>query len=229
MTNLEVNFYNMARQTERQLAASRPTWETEAPRLLPDFEQLTAQLATFDQVASQLQGLSSEGYTDAKDAAEATAVAAALRVVKGLRAVLLDHPRPELAAVVALTKSDLDKLRNAALADTLDAVRAAAQPLAAELAQERVSAQHLADLAAAAAAYRRLVGTPRGQVIAGTTQRTTAKKLTQELRDTLDRLDTRVDTLEADFPELVTAYRQARRLVDSGHGGAGTPPPPPAE
>ncbi|WP_375416384.1 hypothetical protein [uncultured Hymenobacter sp.] len=223
MTDQELNYYTMARQTERQLAASRPTWEAEAPRLLPDFEQLTAQLAAFDQVAGQRQGLSSQGYTDAKDAAEATAVAAALRVIKGLRAVQLDHPRPELAAVAVLTKSGLDKLRDSALADTLDAVRAAAQPLAAELAPERVTAQHLAELDTAAAAYRPLIGTARGQQIAGSTLRTTAKKLVTELRATLDRLDTRLDTLEDDFPELVAAYRQARRQVAAGRGGAAAP------
>ena len=102
----------------------------------------------------------------------------------------------------------------------LDAVAAAAQPLVAELAKKRVSVAHLAALSAAIAACRPLVGTPRGQIIQGSTLRTTGRKLTAELREAFRPLDTRLDTLEEDFPELVALYRRARRLVKGGGGAA---------
>jgi len=57
-------------------------------------------------------------------------------------------------------------------------------------------------------------------VLQGSALRTTGKKLVAQLRDTFDTLDTRLDTLEEDFPELVADYRQARRLVQAGHGPA---------
>ena len=220
MTNKETEYRAMARRTQQMLTDTRATWEREAPRLLPDFERLGTLLDAFDAVGALQAGTGSKGYTDAKDQAEAAAVAAALRVVKGLRAVQLDGPRPALAQVAAYSKSGLDKLRNEELLLALDALAAAARPLAAELAQERVSAAHLAALDAATAAYRPLVGTPRGQVIQGSTLRTTGRKLVAELREVFGPLDTRMDTLEEDFPELLALYRAARRLVRSG-GGAG--------
>lgn len=226
MTDLEINYRAMARLAEQHLAATRATWEAAAPRMVPDYQALVALLASFDEVAAQRSGLGSAGYTDAKDQAEAAAVAAAMRVVKGLRALQLTQPLPELAKAAAYTDSGLTRLRDEALVMALDAVRAAAQPHAAALAEERVTAAHLAALDAATAAYRPLVGTPRGQIIQGTALRTTAKKLVAQLRDAFVPLDTRLDTLEEDFPDLVGRYHQARRLGQAGHGpGAGTAAP----
>ena len=227
MTDEEINYRTMARQAERYLSSTRPTWEPAAPRLLPDYQRVVELLATFDEVAAQRSGLSSQGYTDAKDQAEVTALAAAMRVVKGLRAVQLDAPSPELAPVAAYTESGLKRLRDEALVHALDAVRAAAQPQATALAEARVTAAHLTALDEATAAYRLLVGTPRGQIVAGSALRTTGKKLVAQLRDAFASLDTRLDTLEDDFPELVAGYYQARRLVQAGHGSAAAVAPTP--
>lgn len=220
MTDEEINYRTMARQAGRYLSTTRPTWEAAAPRLLPAYQHLTELLDNFDEVAAQRAGLGSAGYTDAKDQAEAAVVAAAMRVVKGLRAVQLDAPSPDLLPVAAFSDSGLKRLRDEALVQALDAVRAAAPPHAAALAEVRVTAAHLTALEEATAAYRALVGTPRGQVLQGSALRTTGKKLVAQLRDTFDTLDTRLDTLEEDFPELVAGYRQARRIVQAGHGPA---------
>jgi hypothetical protein len=90
-----------------------------------------------------------------------------MRVVKGLRNVQLNTSRPKLEKVVAYTKSDLDGLRDEALVKALQAIAQAAAPLATELAEERVTAKDRAALTVATAAYLPLVGTPRGQVLAG--------------------------------------------------------------
>lgn len=218
MTDRELNFQTMARQTQRYLAQHQAEWATAAPRLLPAYQQLETLLATLDQVGGQVSGSSTQGYTDAKDLAEDAAVATALRVVKGLRVVQLATPHPDLAAVAGFSKSGLDRLRDQKLVDSLDAVRQAGQTHATELAAEGITAAHLAALDAATAAYRPLVGAARGQAIAGSTLRTTARKLVAQLREPLDALDARLDTLEDDYPALVTGYRQARVIVDAGHG-----------
>ena len=218
MNDRELNFTTMARQAQRYLAQHQPEWATASPRLLPDFQKLGALLATLDQVGGQVSGSSPQGYTDAKDLAEDAAVAAALRVVKGLRVVQLTTPHPDLAAVASFTKSGLDRLRDQNLVNSLDAVRTAAQAYAADLAAEGITAAHLAALDAATAAYRPLVGAARGQVVAGSTLRTTARKLVAQLREPLDALDARLDTLEDDYPALVAGYHQARTIVDAGHG-----------
>ncbi len=219
MTDIEINFRAMARLAEQQLANTRATWEAAAPRMVPDYQTLVGLLASFDEVAAQRSGLGSTGYTDAKDLAETAAVAAAMRVVKGLRALQLTQAQPELVKTAAYSNSSLVNLRNEALVMALDAIRAAAQPRAA-LAEERVTAAHLAALDAATAAYRPLVGTPRGQIIQGTALRTTGKKLVAQLRDAFAPLDTRMDTLEEEFPDMVARYHQARRLGQAGHGPA---------
>lgn len=87
-------------------------------------------------------------------------------------------------------------------------------------AMARRTQQMLAALDAATAAYRPLVGTPRGQIIQGSTLRTTGRKLAAELREAFRPLDIRFDTLEEEFPALVTLYRRARRVV-KGSGSAG--------
>lgn len=218
MSDRELNFTTMARQVQRYLTQHQPEWATAAPRLLPDFQKLGTLLATLDQVGGQVSATGTQGYTDAKDLAEDAAVAAALRVVKGLRVVHLTTPHPDLAAVAGFSKSGLDRLRDQKLVDSLDAVRTTAQAHAPDLAAEGITAAHLAALDAATAAYRPLVGAARGQIVAGSTLRTTARKLVAQLREPLDALDARFDTLEDDYPTLVAGYHQARVIVDAGHG-----------
>ena len=55
----------------------------------------------------------------------------------------------------------------------------------------------------------------------GSTLRTTGRKLVAELRAVFGPIDVRMDTLEAEFPELVALYRRARRVV-KGSGSTGT-------
>ncbi len=227
MTDTETNYLTMARVTAQYLADCRAVWEPAAPRLLPDYLRLTALLADAAAVGTTLSGTNSRGYTDAKDLAEDGAVAAALRVVKGLRTVQLNAHRPELAAVAAYTKSGLDRLRDENLLTALAAVAKAAAPLAAELAAERVKAEALDDLDQKIAAYRPLVGTPRGQIVAGSTLRTTARKLVAQLHTAFEPLDTRMDSLgeEPEFAPLLDGYQKARVIVDAGHGPQGPQAP----
>jgi len=222
MTDEEVNYRAMARQAVQKLTDYRKLWEPAAPRLLPDYLKVQQLLADFDAVGKTLAGTGSQGYTDAKDRAEDAAVAAAMRVVKGLRNVQLNEYRPELAKAAGYQKSDLDRLRDENLVKALEAIAAAAAPVADELLAERVTARELTALTETADAYRPLVGTPRGQVLAGSTLRTTGRKLVAQLRTAFEPLDTRMDSLgeEEEFAAMAAEYKKARRVVDAGHGPA---------
>jgi hypothetical protein len=233
MTDREVNYRAMARQAVQTFADYRNLWEPAAPRLLPAYEQARQLLADLDAVGTTLAGTASQGYTDAKDQAEDEAVAAAMRVVKGLRNVQLNHYRPELAKAASYQKSALDGLRDENLVQALEAIGAAAAPVATELADERVTAKELKALTDKTAAYRPLVGSPRGQVLAGSALRTTARKLVGQLRTAFEPIDTRMDSLgeEEEFAEMAAAYKKARQLVNGGHGpkpSAGSQVPGPA-
>lgn len=228
MTDKEVNYRAMARQALQKLTDYRPLWEPAAPRLLPAYEQVRKLLADFDATGTTLAGTGSQGYTDAKDQAEDEAVAAAMRVVKGLRNVQLNKYRPELAKAAAYDKSDLDRLRDENLVKALEAVAQAAALVADELAEERVTAKELTTLATKTDAYRPLVGTPRGQILAGSALRTTARKLVGQLHTAFEPIDTRMDSLgeEEEFAAMAAEYQKARQLVNGGHGPTAPPAAP---
>ena len=220
MTDVEMNYRAMARQALKKLTDYRSTWEPAAPRLVPDYLKVQGLVKNFDDIGTTLSGTGSQGYTDAKDRAEVAAVAAAMRVVKGLRTIQLNEYRPELAKAAGYHKTDLEHLRDENLVTALEAIAKAAATVAAELAEERVTAPQLKALDDALKAYRPLVGTPRGQIIVGSTLRTTAKKLVAQLREAFGPIDTRMDNLgeEEEFAAMVAEYRKARLLVDAGHG-----------
>jgi hypothetical protein len=104
---------------------------------------------------------------------------------------------------------------------------AAGRPLVSELAAEQVTAVQLADLETRIEASCLLVGAPRGQVIKGSTLRTTARKLVAQLRETFANLDTRMDSLgeEDEFQAMVIEYEKARIIVDAGQGPKDPEPP----
>ena len=224
MTDSEVNYLNMARVAHRELTDSQPQWQPLAPALLADYIQLSQQLDTARTLAAQQSQHSTKGYTDAKDRAEHEAEEAAGRLVRGLRTVLLDHPNPALTQAASYVPSTLNRLRGEALLGALDTIAATADGAAVQLAAQGVTAAHRQRLAEAIAAFRPLVGTPRTHIVAGAATTATLRKLVKELRATFTRLDTRVDNLRDDLPELATRYEQAREIVDAGHG-ATTPPP----
>ncbi|MBC8083716.1 MAG: hypothetical protein H7Z21_10940, partial [Hymenobacter sp.] len=75
------------------------------------------------------------------------------------------------------------------------------------------TAAQLAEQRRTGAAFGALVGSPRGQVVAGSSLRRQAKDYLTEARKALDRLDVRVPNLGAVLPALAAEYEQQRRLV----------------
>lgn len=223
MTDSEVNYLNMARVAYRELTDSQPQWQPLAPTMLADYTLLSQQLDTARTLAAQQSQQSTKGYTNAKDRAEQEAEEAAGRLVRGLRALLLDHPNPALTQAASYIPSTLNRLRGEHLLGALDTIAAAADGAATLLANQGVTAAHRQRLADAIAAFRPLVGTPRTQLVAGAATTATLRKLVKELRATFARLDTRVDNLRDDLPALATRYEQAREIIDAGHGPK-TPP-----
>jgi hypothetical protein len=91
-----------------------------------DYTLLGQQLDTARTLAAQQSQHSTKDYTDAKDRAEHEAEEAAGRLVRSLRAVLLDHPNPALAQAASYAPSTLNRLRGEALLGALDSIAAAA-------------------------------------------------------------------------------------------------------
>lgn len=218
MTDLEINYQNMAIQVLAVLSEQRPAWEPVYQKLLPDYLALQAALADLNEKAQLRSGTGSRGYTEAKDQAEMAVLDAALPVVQGLKALYLDGGHPELALAAGYSRTSLDILRGRTQVAALESLYATALPLAAELAAELVSAEQLAALRDRTAAYKPLLDAPRQQITSGSTLREAAVRHLAEARAALARLDVRVPNLQSALPELVAAYEKARLIVDAGHG-----------
>ncbi|MDO7877402.1 hypothetical protein Q5H93_21860 [Hymenobacter sp. ASUV-10] len=224
MTDRELNFQTMSLATLGLLTDTRPQWEPLYPKMLPDFEALQTALGVTDAAAQKLSGLSSAGYADAKDLAEIAALDAAVPVLRGLKALQLDKPRPELAELAAHTRSSLDELRGLPQVAALEELYNQALPLAKELKEELVTADHLKKLHDKTALFKPLLGTPRQQTTEGSREREKAVASLGAARAALKRLDVRVPNLSEALPELVARYKKARMIVDAGHGPTGDAP-----
>ena len=228
MTDRELNYQGMALNVLKLLRDARPTWEKLYQKMLPDYLALETALSSLDDKAQLRSGSSSAGYTDAKDLAEIAVLDAAMPVVQGLRALYQDGGHPDLAKVAAYSRTSLDALRGLVQVQVLEGIYSAAQPLAADLAGEMVTADQLQTLHNRTATYKPLIGTPRQQTTAGSVLREAAVQHLGEARAALAKLDVRVPNLRAALPDLVAAYEKARLIVDAGHSpqpDAGTPPP----
>lgn len=141
-------------------------------------------------------------------------------VVQGLKALYQDGAHPALATAAAYSRTKLDALRGLTQVAALEGLYSTAQPLAADLAEEMVTAAQLQALHDRTAAYKPLVGAARQQIASGSALREAAVQHLGEARAALARLDVRVPNLQSTLPELVAQYQRARIVVDAGHAGA---------
>ena len=206
----------MAQGVLALLTGTRAQWEPLYAKLVPDYTALQQALAAVDGKAERQGSAGSEGYTDAKDKAEDLALDATTPVLQGLKALQLDAPQPERAKVAGYTRAALEKMRDQALADALADIGRVAAPLAAALAEERVTATQLEAQRVSAVAFGKLVGTPRGQIVVGSSLRRQTLEDLAKARTALERLDVRIPNLRPELPELVSQYQQLRQIVNAG-------------
>lgn len=218
MTDEQINFVDMAQNVRKLLADARPQWQPLYPKMGSDFEALAAALGAFGAKAQARSSTGSTGYADAKDLAEVAVLDAAMPVLRGVKALQLDAPDPALAKLAAHTRTTLDELRGQTQVDTLRELHTLALARATALAGERVTAAQLAALDAKIKAFQPLLGTPRQAIAGGVVLREQAVAAVGAARTALKRLDVRVPNLGDELPDLVAAYKQARLIVDAGHG-----------
>jgi hypothetical protein len=218
MTDVEINYQNMALAVRNLLHHNRPEWEPRYGKMLPNYTLLSTALDELDAKVQQRSGQGSRGYTEAKDLAEIAALDAAMPVLQGVKTLAHDGQHPALGQLAKHTRSSLDGLRGPTQVATLEDLHSQALAVAAELAEERVTASHLEVLNNAIEAYRPLLGTPRAQINTGALLREDAVQLLGQVRRALAALDLRVPNLHDELPELVAAYRKARQIIDAGHG-----------
>lgn len=212
----------------------KPVWDGQAPldfgtdfaRLKTDYGQAT--------VVATLAGSATTGGADAKDIAETALENLAYQVARALASHYKKTGNLTDRAKVDIRIGKLQKLRDQALATRTTEIRDLANVAKEESGAvgRGITAARIAALTAAIATYETLRNQPRGQIVNRTTHlRDLATRVAALMEAThdLDDLALQMDTTEAGRL-FIAAWKQARIIVDAGHGPT-TPPvptPPPA-
>lgn len=139
--------------------------------------------------------------------------------------------KPEVTAVVQITRSALDTLSGDDLETTAQHVAAAAQANLAALTDYGVTAADLTDLEAKTAAFSAAKPSPRVAISGRAAETATLPEAIQAVRLLLrNRIDKLMTKFRHTHPEFVAGYRAARVIVDRPGGGGAEKPPdtPPA-
>jgi hypothetical protein len=199
----------------------RPVWENQPPL---DFGTGLAALKLAyvgaTGIASQA-GFTGGGAADAKDAAETHLEDKAFEVARALAVHFKKENDLVSRAKVDVTISSLRKLRDEALVSKTTEIRdlgnvAVASPNAAG---RGITAAKITELTTAITNFAALRNAPRGQTVTRSSMLRELETRVADLIDAVRDLDDLIVQFEGTFPGRVfgDAWRQARRIVDSGH------------
>lgn len=224
MEDRHENTFSMALVVDRMLDETKDDWKHYA-KLAADAEALKTKLGAVRTATQRLKAaVAAGGQLDAKDEAEGRALDAAMVIVSGAAASVLDAPNEVLAGVGRWTRSELAKKRDTEQVAELEGIFNQASPLRAELVDDQVTDAHFTELQAATEALRPFVGKARGGVVTAAALRREESAAVDEVREALDRLDARMTVLRNQKKPVADRYFQARMLINAkGRGRAEEP------
>lgn len=223
MNDNQTNRFEMAKATLGVLDGSRPLWEA-VPVMVEDRDRLAALLATV-RSAARRQADPTRAATAVKDELRDDVRARTYLLASAVRSWALRQGDAGLAARVELTRTDLDGLRDAALAERSEIVVAAARDhLGGDdglTARQGVTPDEVDALDALDDQFADALSTPRAAIVA-------RSRATAEIAEALaavhallrDHLDPMVERFAADAPAFARDYAAARVVVDRGRGPA---------
>ena len=207
-----------------------PVWDGQPPTDFgPDLLHLETGYAQARAVAL-LAGSASTGVADAKDSAETELENIAFQMARALAGHYKKTGNLTDRAKVNIRLSGLQKLRDQALLTRSKEIRDLANAAEGEAGAHArgITTARITLLSNAIAAYEGLLNSPRSTIVDRSMHRrdltTRVAGLLEEIRD-LDDLVQQFDTTEAGR-RLISAWKQARNIVDAGHGPGETPAPP---
>ena len=212
----------------------KPVWDGQAPLdFSVDFARLKTDYGQAAAVAA-LAGSATTGGADAKDVAETALENLAYQVARALAIHYKKTGNLTDRAKVDIRIGKLQKLRDQVLVTRTTEIRDLANVAKDESGAvgRGITTARIAALTAAIAVYDDLRNKPRGQIVNRTTHlRDLATRVggLMEATHDLDDLVLQMDTTEAGRL-FIAAWKQARIILDAGHGPT-TPPapaPPPA-
>ena len=231
MTDTLTNQTNMI-DTAIKLAKSathRPVWENQAPLAFGiDLTALEAALADALELATAAYSATS-GTTDQKAVAEDALEDLAYAVARALANHFKKTGDLEKRAKVNVRKSAIVRLRDTALTTRCTEIRDLAQAAVGTpgAADRGITAPRVTALTAAITEFERLRNSPRSAVADRSAMRRELKTVVAGLMQDIADLD----DLILQFPDstatrtFIAAWKQARIIVDAGHGPGEEEPP----
>lgn len=214
MDDRHENTFSMALVVDQTLDATQADW-SHYGKLVTDAAALKTAIAGVTTATQRLKAAEAAGgEMDVKDAAEVRALDAAMVIVHGATSSVIDQPNAVLAGVAKWTRTALDHQRDTEQVAALEAIYNQAFPLKAELVDDLVTDDHFAELKAATAALRPLIGKARGEVVTAASLRREEAAAVNKVRQVLDRLDARMDVMRSHNKPLAERYFQARINVN---------------
>ena len=196
MDDRHENTFSMALVVDQTLDATQADW-SHYGKLVTDAAALKTAIAGVTTATQRLKAAEAAGgEMDVKDAAEVRALDAAMVIVHGATSSVIDQPNAVLAGVAKWTRTALDHQRDTEQVDDL------------------VTDDHFAELKAATAALRPLIGKARGEVVTAASLRREEAAAVNKVRQVLDRLDARMDVMRSHNKPLAERYFQARINVN---------------
>ena len=161
------------------------------------------------------------GSADDKEAKRQVLITATLRLTRGAKAFAIDTDNKKLLSKVNLVKTDLSKLRDTQLGIKCDSLKKTITPIIGSLTPYKVLPPHLTAQSDALEAYAESIPEPADQSKERQLAGEEADRQLDLIYELLDKkLDTYMDLLIDDEPELVAEYYLARAITDNAGGGS---------
>ncbi len=167
-------------------------------------------------------GMQTTGYTQIKENARQQLEKSLLKMIRGLKAVSIDNNYLDLKAKSDYSRTSVERLRDSEAYTTALRIFDLAVNYQTQLANYAISAVNIQDLKAYNDAFFAVIQLPKDKI----GERASYNQLITLQMDGVDsllkeRLDTYMDLIEFDLPQLYAQYKSSRSIDNSG-GGSGS-------
>lgn len=166
-------------------------------------------------------GMQTTGYTQIKENARQQLETSLLRIIRGLKVVAIDNNYPDLKAKSEYTRTEVERLRDSEIYTTTLRISDLAQTYQSQLANYAITNTHIQDLQSYNQAFFEVIQLPKDKI----GERASYNRLIELQMAEIDallktKLDTYMDIIEFDLPQLYLQYKSSRAIDLSGGGSA---------
>lgn len=228
MNAKQENRFSMARAVLQTLNDNN-TVVTTLPALATAKSQLTTLVSEIDTL-SQVQGQKTTAQV--KSGAAKAAIEIGLEVIAAAKAYALDANKPAISASFNYGKTELMRMRDTVLQNTLQLVKDNAALLATDLAAYGADTAKLADLQTAIEDFAAVITQPKTNIAARSTATKGIDAAFKRLADLVEKMDNMIETKRRTHTDFYNTYQSVRKVVDKKGkakdkvDGGETPTPP---